>query len=57
MEFPQVLPNVRMHVGLDGRKERHATTSHQLMRRVFHETRDAMLVALGASVSDDTGPN
>lgn len=52
IELPLVLPNVRMHVGLVWRKERHESNSHQLVRRLFHETRDAMIERLG-KVSHD----
>ncbi|MDR3381252.1 LysR substrate-binding domain-containing protein [Cupriavidus basilensis] len=42
VELPLVLPNVAMHVGLAWRVDKRPTTSHQLVRRIFHETRDAM---------------
>jgi len=42
VELPLVLPNVAMQVGLAWRVDRKPTTSHQLVRRIFHETRDAL---------------
>jgi DNA-binding transcriptional LysR family regulator len=47
VELPLELPNVHMRVGLVWRKERHATTSHELVRRVFHEIRDGVQAPLG----------
>jgi DNA-binding transcriptional LysR family regulator len=46
-EMPLELPNLKMRVGLVWRKERHQTTSHQLIRRVFREIHDNMQVPLG----------
>lgn len=45
-EMPLELPNLKMRVGLVWRKERHQTTSHQLIRRVFHEIHDSMQVPI-----------
>jgi DNA-binding transcriptional LysR family regulator len=47
VELPLELPNIQMRVGLVWRKERHETTTHQLVLRVFHEIRDGVQTPLG----------
>ncbi|GHT80446.1 LysR family transcriptional regulator [Betaproteobacteria bacterium] len=43
VELPLVLPNVAMHVGLAWRTDKGETGAHQLVRRLFYDTCNAIL--------------